>query len=666
MSCPINDGVSRDSGCIPNWSISTWVYKDYPGAATDALTGQFNQDTWLNSVADAINNYNNAISKSKPTSQISQLYPYVSDLELPWVSASYANNGTTPEPLFSSPPQDEYGSSIPTDPSFAYQISHCTTNSDCFNQGAAPSTYWSLSDPTKVCNQYGFFFVETTTKNSGNGKSPPTPPSPQLGNTTTVPETLTIKDENKNPLNISEKAVIIDGRIDNGYLQGFNEFITTADAINLADLIVNGGYSQTLCKYVNSSGKCKPTDSGCTLSPAKISNGAWAEQVDETQLVYQVGVGAFCPNSNYKYNPVINGIQLDLEPFDSTQANQIAFYNKIATNLKANSQYWSIFTFPKAMTQVTADLLNGTNISGLNTSPSSGNNGYMIVALYDLVDMKNGIPAVCETNYTYASGICDTSAAPPPVSATGDATTAIYDLNVPHSAQGYYNAALLTVKQTITLAKQYGIKYKFAIPASSSVHEFENWGQYMCQFTDFTEVKPINGFCRMYNGLPLNPNSGNPSQIDYMQQALRAIYDGIASFKECTTSGTPGIPTGSVGCYDSTYFKGIDLYGFSIRTIWSPQNPVVDYDTGNVFYGNTSSFVPATADGYTKGSLVNPAYIYTTPAYPDYKANSDGTPDSNSILGWLSTVTLDVRPCGTTGGTYCPVEGQTCTNGTCS
>ncbi len=619
MTCPINDGTDRDSGCIPNWSISTWVYKDYPGAAMDEQNGIFNQDSWLSDVSAAIQKYNT--NQASPTSRISQTYPYATDLELPWVSSSYAGNnipnesttsvltkldlietqvldilkskpappGSDPLPILSSPP-------IPT------------------NDAGGPATFWSLSDPTKTTCEYGFNFVGTT---SSNTNTFPTIPEQTAGVTTAPPTSLT-----KMSSLIPQTAIVIDGRIDNGYLQGFNEYLSISnnDPQNLASLIVNGGYSQ-----------------------------------NKAASIYQVGVGVFSPTSTNPYKPVIHGIQLDLEPFNSSNANQQAFYNKIGDLLSETNQYYSIFTFPKAMNQMTADLLNGTTNGN---PPSAGNprkNGYMIVPLYDLLDMKNGIPDVCMQDYTNATSICDTSAAPPPASATGDATTLTYDPNVPHSLVGYYNAALLTVKQTIALSKKYDIKYKFGIPMTSSVHEFENWGQYICQFNDFIKAKPINGFCRMYNGLPLNPNSGNPSQIGYLQQALRAIYDGINGM-----ISDPNSP------YDSTLFKGIDLYSFGFRTIWSPQNPIIDYNTGNTFYGNTSVYVPSDADGYPRGSLLNPPYVYTVPAFPHLYDDSGNVTLTNSILGWLSTVTLDVRPCGTTGGTYCPGSGQTCSNNVCS
>lgn len=602
-------GDGRDNGCIPNWSIGTWIYKDYPGAASDALCSDgstptspgvcangsapiFNQTAWLTSVQTAITAYNQA--QISPTSKITQTYPYATDLELPWVAPSYAGNGTNPEPLFGAPP-----------------VNQACPATQCFNQEpVAPTTLWSHSDPTLPTCQYGISFVSTTNNSIPPIGTPPTnPPIPsQAGNTTPVPPSLTIPN-----LNIAEMAVIIDGRIDNGYLQGLNESLTPAQAANLAQLIVNGGYSQI---------------------PLGPKPGKALQNSN-----FQVGVGIFGPKvTANKYQPTVNGIQLDLEPFDSTNPNQVAFYKEIGSLLAANGQYYSIFTFPKAMTAATAAVLNNSH------------NGYMIVALYDLLDMKT-IPAVCNADYTFTGAPCDTSAAPPPVVATGDATTAIYDTTVPHSLAGYYNSVLLTVKQTIAKAAITGIKYKFGIPVSASVHEFEGWGQYVCQFNDFEQVKPINGFCRMYNGLPMNINSGSPTQLGYIQMAIKAMQDGISQMGVTYTA-------------NSSLFRGIDLYAFSYRTIWSPQNPIVDYVTGNVFYGNTPVYAPANSDGYSAGSKVNPPYIYSVPGSPTYSA-TDYT-NTQNILNWLATYGVDPRPatcgagkclpnqCNTTTSTCCP------------
>ncbi len=633
----------RDSGNIPLWAISTWIYKDYPGAASDELCSDgsaptspgvcqngsapiFNQTAWLNSVQSAITAYNKA--QISPSSQISQIYPYASDLELPWVAPSYAGNGVSPEPLFATPPVTTVCPNKDGQPLASPAL--------CYNRlSVPPSTYWDLSDPTLPTCSYGLSFVETTINNA----LPPALPAPQPGppvnppaanqakDTTPVPPSLTIPN-----LNISEMAIIIDGRIDNGYLQGLNEFLTPTDAQNLAKLIVNGGYSQIpLVLNPNWTTKSQPS------VPKKILGNS----------NFQVGVGTFGPLSSNKYSPTINGIQLDLEPFDSTNPNQVAFYKEIGSLLAANGQYYSIFTFPKAMTEATASVLN------------SSNNGYMIVALYDLLDMAS-IPLVCTADYTFTGAPCDTSAAPPPVVASGDATSAIYDTTVPHSLAGYYNAVLLTVMQTIAKAAQTGIKYKFGIPVSASVHEFEGWGQYVCQFNDYEDVKPINGFCRMYNGLPMNINSGNPTQLGYIQMALKAISDGIGKMKDTFTS-------------NASLFRGIDLYAFSYRTIWSPQNPVVDYDTGNVFYGNTPVYVPASDDGYSQGSQVNAPYIYSLPGYPTYSQTDYA--NSQNILNYLATYGIDPRPatCGTgsclpnqcCNGSCCPIGTVCIGSGTC-
>lgn len=587
MTCPSGN---RDSGCIPTWSIGTWIYIYYPGVATDQMyTKSFVQETWMNTIQTAITNYNSA--QISETSKITQIYPYGTDMELPWVSPTYNNNGAplginpnlaTGDPTLLTADQFYDANNIVTPfstdmpvacslaESFCEGSSTCPITCDKGIQCPCPTVYWSLSDPTLSNCEYGFNFATSSSS---------------------YPVSMNI--------NIPEKAVIIDARIDNGYLQGFNEFISIADAQNMAKLIVNGGYSQG------------------------------------TQTL---GIGAFGPNSANK--PTVNGIQLDFEPFDSSNPNQAAFYTQIGALLKATGQYYSIFTFPKAMSTTTATILN------------SSDNAYMIIALYDLLDMKEGIPSVCNADYTFTGAPCDTSAAPPPVVASGDATTAIYDATVPHSLVGYYNAVLLTVKQTIAKAAITGIKYKFGIPVSSSAHEFEGWGQYVCQFNNFIAVKPVNAFCRMYNGLPMNTESGAITQLGYVQMAIKAMQDGISQMGATYTNF-------------ASLFRGIDLYAFSYRTVWTPQNPVVDYLTGNVYYGNTPVYEPADANGVAQGGNVNPPYIYSTPSYPTFSA-SDFT-NTQNILNWMATYGVDPRPqtCGSGTGICLPSQCNTSTNTCC-
>jgi hypothetical protein len=540
-------GDPKDSSTddlVPSWSISTWVYGFYPGSDQDINSqgNVFNITDWINSVTSMISDYNS--NQKFPNSKINQTYPYATDIELPWASGSTLSSGNM-----------------------------CNGGASC----------WSLSDPSQINCQYGIYFLKTDSVTSP--MNPPVPP--QTMPTNPLPETFSVSS-----LNLAYLTPIIDGRIDNGYLMGFNDIITKEDAENFATLIVNGGYSQQATK------------------PSQDYN-------------YQVGVGAFGPKSSYtNYLPKISGVQLDLEPFNASIDNQAAFYNKIGALLAQNGQYYSVFTYPKAFNETTANVLN------------SSNNGLAIVALYDIVDMKYGIPDSCANNLTKLDGECDISATSAPVIASGDATDAAYDKTVPHSLEGYYNAALLAVKQTITSAAQTGIKYKFAIPMTSSVHEFENWGVYSCSFSDSIKATPNSGFCRTYNNIPINKETAGISQLDYVIQAVRAIRDGTKMMGDIFTNN-----------YD--LFRGIDFYSFGFRTIWTPQNPVIDYQSGYIYYGNTAEYAETS-------NLLNPPYIYTTPSSP-LSPVVNGVLNEASTLGWLSTINLDFRPC----------NSDTCSLGTC-
>jgi hypothetical protein len=438
------------------------------------------------------------------------------------------------------------------------------------------------------------------------------------GSTPVLPDTLSCKSAIAGT-NSPQPGIIVDGRIDNGYLQGFNEIITTNDATCLADIIVEGA-NAACCKGPTQ--KCDDSGENCVNVPWPCNS--------------VTGIGAFGP-TNGKYSGqnsdnTIYGVQIDFEPFNSAIANQQAFYNELGSKLAYYGQWFSLFVYPKAFNQATADLLNGT-VGGQPPAgqTTSRNNGYNIVALYDLVDMKDGINPICDADYTKTDGVCDVSGTPAPVIANGDATSAIYDPTVPHSLEGYYNAALLAVKQTIQLASTYKIRYKFGIPVSSSVHEFENWGIYSCKFDPAGAGKPNNAFCSSYNSIPMNPESGSPSQLEYVQQAIRAIQDGISQM------GSTFAPQ---------YFRGIDFYSFGFKTIWTPQNPVKDANDFNIYYGNTPVFVAG--NGEFDPTKLNVPYIYTTPSYPVFGSitTSGGeAPDLNSVLGWLSTQVLDPRPC---------------------
>ncbi len=594
--------MSDPGDLVPKWTISTWIYTNYPGSAVDSSIGVFNFNNWTSTVDSIITNYNDA--QIQPSSKITQIYPYASDMELPWVSQTFRNNGI---PLGANPGLLPGDTDIITQGQFYDAI--ISPYSDTVTVGCNIIEYFCPSTPQTCPITDSSCDVKCPCPTVYWSQSNFSPPSlPQIPPSTSGPVYSEYGFSLKNPpftpiTGITQQAVVIDGRIDNGYLQGFNDFMTISQAQDMARLIVYGGTSQG------------NTTKGISDFPPLDVNGNPSDSG-------------------------IMGIQLDFEPFDSTNPNQSAFYTSIGSLLAITKQYYSIFTFPKAMTTTTATILN------------SSNNGCMIVPLYDLVDMQNGIPEVCNSDYTFTNAPCDTSATPPPLSATGDATTAVYSLDVPHSLIGYYNAALLTVKQSIAKASITGIKYKFAIPLSSSAHEFEQWGVYSCLFNDFIAPIPNNAYCRMYNGLPINANNGIITQLGYVQMAIKAMQDGIAQMGE--------IFSNNIGL-----FRGVDLYAFSYRTVWTPQNPVVDWMTGNIFYGNTPVYVPADENGVVQGSSLNVPYIYSTPAYPTF--NETDFTNTQNVLNWLATYGIDPRPqtCGSGTEICLPSECNLSTNTCC-
>ena len=404
-------------------------------------------------------------------------------------------------------------------------------------QGTSP-TYWD-----KTAN-YGYYFLDS---------SAPIPP--QLVQAAEITK-------------ITDLNIIIDGRIDNNYLQGFNDQITLTDANNFATLVVSGGTSQ---------GSIQP------------------------------GVASYGPNQKSN-KPVIKGVQFDLEPFDSNSLNQLEFYHKAGNLLGSAGQYYSIFIFPRSMTQATADMLNGSSTYTFSDSTSDQvrNNGYVIISLYDMIDMTDDnlktcqSPANLNTSGINTSGICDVGSAPLPITTTtGDKTGMVISTSVPHSLPGYYNAALLAVQQTIALAKKYNISYKFAIPGSASVHEFEDWGTYACKFTT---KYPSDASCTETSMTTSSKNT----QLDYIKKAIKAIQAGFNGKTD-------------------PLFLGIDVYAFAFKQVWSPQMPTADWNS-NYYYGNTCTFV-------TDANDINPAYIYTEPSNP----NSD-------VLNYLSSVTTLIKP----------------------
>lgn len=455
---------------VPAWSVGAYLYADYFGSPNDT---SFDQANWLSSMQSLISEYN---QNAAVGSQINMVYPYASDLEMPW----------------------------------------------CLN--ATASDYNTLSN-------YGFYLTP-------------------MSNLVTDSISYT-------GVTNSQISVIIDGRINNGSLIDFNNgsLFTTQNVQALAGLVLKGG----------------------TLA------------YNTTQ-----GISHFAPNTGYL--PTINGIQFDIEPFDSSQTNQITFYTEIGKALADNNQYFSIFSFPNNINENTAQML--------------GNNGYIIIPLYDLVDMTI-TPEGC-TNFA-ASPIpsaCITSASTLPMDAVslnmdGNELNYIYSTSVPHSIAGYQNAANLTVLQTIALAQQFGVRYKFALPASASAHEFETWS--ILPFTFPPLTKPNKNKPTSANAIPGNStqltSANSTTQLGYVTAAIEAIISGI----KATTN------------FNSDLFVGVDIYGFNPKSLWTPYPLIADFKNGNVYAGGlreNSVLVYDTNDDGWNDHAYGVSYLELTPAYP--------------------------------------------------
>ncbi|WP_419418589.1 hypothetical protein ACNVED_08470 [Legionella sp. D16C41] len=131
-------------------------------------------------------------------------------------------------------------------------------------------------------------------------------------------------------------------------------------------------------------------------------------------------------------DPQVEGVQFDIEPFDISKSGQAYFYQQIAKdfassmcidNAHPKGRIFSIFTFASRINNTVAQILNKYQ------------NGYVIDSLYDLGPKPGG------------------------------------SVNSPSEYRKYIKTE---VKNMLAKAKQYNIKFQFAIPAAASAHEFES------------------------------------------------------------------------------------------------------------------------------------------------------------------------------------------------
>jgi hypothetical protein len=176
-----------------------------------------------------------------------------------------------------------------------------------------------------------------------------------------------------------------------------------------------------------------------------------------TAIIYADKVAAA-----YCADPMITGVQFDLEPFDISQSGQLYFFRQIAKDFAGKhnpsgvdplkcvdsthptGRIFSVFTTAAKITQQMAKVLN------------TYSNGYVVDALYDLGPNSGGI-ASTPVNY------------------------------------GKYAKA--EIIKLMAAAKLYKVNYQIGVPAAASVHEFE------------TKAGVSTGY----------------KQVDYVTQAFNAI-----------------------------------------------------------------------------------------------------------------------------------------------
>lgn len=196
---------------------------------------------------------------------------------------------------------------------------------------------------------------------------------------------------------------------------------------------------------------------------------------------------AFCAD------PLVGGIQFDIEPFNLTFPGQKYFYQQIAKDLAGananikcvdnahpNGRFFSVFTNATSVTPLVANILN------------SYQNGYVIDSLYDLGPNDGGI------------------ASAPTV---------------------YRNYVKNEIARMVKVAKTYGVHYQFAIPAGASVHEFEQKGQVS---TGFCQLDYVQAAIEEIKKAPNNPKLFLGTDVWAWHQ--RMIWAGVEFLPTVPTS----------------------------------------------------------------------------------------------------------------------------------
>lgn len=326
---------------------------------------------------------------------------------------------------------------------------------------------------------------------------------------------------------------IVDGRIDDGYLQQFDQLSSTAIS-DLANLIANGTASEP------------------APQPSSQAEG-------------------ICQST------ALSGIQLDIEPVDvnpgdtNYHPNETPFFEDIATDLQnckgsnstSNPKIMSIFAFAEGLGTFTTTTSNGSTTMTVTPSPlaqqlAQDGNVYIVDSLYDLT-ISNQQSEPILPGQTGGSPSLDTTV--PTSLSTKDPNN--YQTRVQQEVNH-----MIALSMAVHNANTPYLPFKFAIPAAASTHEFESayWRSPMNAQIDGAATAGANaGGTTLINFSGTN-TPAQTSQLAYVIAALSAINTGLLD--------NPSVKSA---------FKGIDLWGFAPAMEWSP-NPIIRGDDNGDFH----------------------------------------------------------------------------------
>lgn len=399
-----------------------------------------------------------------------------------------------------------------------------------------------------------------------------------------------------------KQIAVVDGRIDNGYLQGFDAVkdITGKQIDGLTDT-----QARALAHYVafgttdlsSTVADCTPYQPG---GPSSKFNGS----VCPKDSYHVVGI---CQEPNFA------GVQMDLEPFHiastATVTNpgggQASFYLQLGEDLASNAckstkypngKVFSVFTFAKAL-----------NTPAIKAIMTHSNNFYAEISLYDLAGVKNGLdghpsstpsPLLVGYNGTNYYACANTPDKNKQEVGTGIPTANSNcqgafgnSATVPHTPTDYATNVALEITDAMNL----GIPVRFAIPASASAHEFQSW------YTRTGPKCPIGPYAvQKGRAMPVTPCTIPGSGAEGMLIGKNPVPNAMLQY---TTAVITALESAKV--QSNPNFLGLDIWALSDKMEWSPNNAIISNSTGWPNAGTYVFFEPSTPPANVIGYLQN-------------------------------------------------------------